>query len=351
MIISYLERRPNLDDIDFKHEYLHKLQNITVDELPNLIFSGYKSCGKTTLMYAFFASLLDKKIYDIRNNVIELDRKIFNYRSSIYHIEFNPCEHGSNDKVFIQSFLRSYIESRNIGLDIPKIVFIKNANHLSKNAQMALRMIIEKNFMSSRFVFEISQTSEFQEPLRSRCLNIRIPLPKIDKIKDSLRKMSIEENIDITDEKINTIIDNSYEFNFTKSFIDLKKCYGIYNYYKFTKKDLTFINDDKIKELIDLLECKKIVIGNFEKIRNVINELYINLFSMKELILYLFYYFYNKNIDNNSFLEKIVNLTVDVEININKGNKECIHAEYYSIALFELLLCSNEFKNNLVKNK
>ena len=174
MNLTFCEKKPTLEDLDFKNIHLLKLSKIDIDGLPNLLIYGSKSCGKTTICNAFFATLFDTKFYDMKNMNIELDRKIFNYKMSCYHLEFCAKELGSNDKIFIHDFIKSFIETRNIGLDIPKIVIIRNASCLSSLAQMSLRRIIETNYCTSRFVFEIEQLSSFQEPLQSRCLKINI---------------------------------------------------------------------------------------------------------------------------------------------------------------------------------
>ena len=93
--------------------------------------------------------------------IFEDDRKVLNYKSSIYHIEINCDTLGSNEKLFVQTFLKSYVETRNIGLNIPKIVFIKNANLFSKQTQLTLRRIIESNYQTAKFIFEVSSLSNF----------------------------------------------------------------------------------------------------------------------------------------------------------------------------------------------
>jgi len=216
MNLTFCEKRPTLHDLDFKNDYLLKLSNIDIDSIPNLLIYGNKCCGKTTMCNAFFATLFDTKFYDMKNMSIEIDRKLFNYKMSGYHLEFCAKELGSNDKIFIHDFIKSYIETRNIGLDIPKIVIIRNASCLSSIAQMSLRRIIETNYRSSRFVFEIEQISSFQEPLQSRCLKINIKLPSIEAIKKSILKMCIEDNMKLEPEFIDKIINESVEYKNTK---------------------------------------------------------------------------------------------------------------------------------------
>jgi DNA polymerase III delta prime subunit len=337
MNLTFCEKKPTLHDLDFKNENLLKLSKIDIDSIPNLLIYGSKCCGKTTIINAFFATLFDTKFYDMKNMSIEIDRKIFNYKMSGFHLEFCAKELGTNDKIFIHDFIKSFIETRNIGLDIPKIVIIRNASFLTSIAQMSLRRIIEKNYFTSRFIFEIEQLSSFQEPLQSRCLKINVKLPSHQEIKKSILKMSIDDNIILDDDFIDKIINESVEYKNTKLY-NLKKIYGKYYHYKYTGKEFVYFYDNIVEELIKTIETKKIVMSNLEKIRDIINELYINLYPMKKLIFYTFYHFINKYKNNQDFIKDILELTVKTDINMCNGNKECIHTEFYFIALFELLL-------------
>ena len=105
MNFNLFEYKPNLDELDFKLDILKPLQNINIDNLVNLLFYGVEGSGKTTKIYALLASIFDKKIYDLKNINFEEDRKVISYKASIYHIEINPINLGSNEKLFIHSFI------------------------------------------------------------------------------------------------------------------------------------------------------------------------------------------------------------------------------------------------------
>ena len=233
MNISFFDDKPNLDELDFKTDLLHKFKLININEMVNLLFYGLPASGKTTQIYALLASILDKKIYDIKNVVFEEDRKSIPYKSSIYHIEINPLNMGSNEKLFIHSFLKTYVETKNIGLDIPKIVLIKNANLLSKQSQLALRKIVEKNSITCKFIFEVSNISNFSEPLISRCLLIRVVLPKLHDIQQCLRNFSNRHKFEISDEQINKIMTES---NVISNMLNLKKNIWVLQVLYFNKK-------------------------------------------------------------------------------------------------------------------
>ena len=209
MNISFFDDKPNIDELDFNLDILKRLKNIKIDEINNLMFHGLNGCGKTIKIYALLSSIFDKRVYDLKNIMFEEDRKNIPYKSSIYHIEIDPINLGSNEKLFVSSFLKSYCETRNIGLNIPKIILIKNADKLSKLSQLALRRIIEKNYYTSKFIFEVSNMSGIIEPLISRCLLIRVKVPNLSEIKLCIKNFCDRKGFDILDNDIINIINES----------------------------------------------------------------------------------------------------------------------------------------------
>ena len=65
--------------------------------------------------------------------------------------------------------------------------------------------------------------------------------------------------------------------------------------------------------------------------------MYINTVSMEELLLFL----YNKLMiiykDDINIINNIIKLTIECDLLLKKGNKECIHLELYVISIIELL--------------
>lgn len=334
MNISFFDEKPNLDELDFKLPLLEKYKNIDINVVSNLLFYGVPSCGKTIKIYALLASIFDKRVYDLKNITYEEDRKTIIYKASIYHIEINPNNLGSNEKLFIQGFLKSYIQTRNIGLDIPKIILIKNAQQLTKQTQMALRKFIEKYTYTCKFIFEVNNLSCFLDALVSRCLLIRISLPKYEDIKLCIQNFSKRNNINIDDIMIDEIITESNKIN---ALYNLKKIFGYYRYYVLTNKKFVFLYHDKFFEILNYIYNKKISFITLQKIRELVNEMYINLIPMEELMLFLFYKISDTYKNDYNFLFNFISLSAKCNTQLKKGNKECLHIEYYIISIIELI--------------
>jgi len=334
MNISFFEDKPLVKDLDFNNKLIENISNWNVNDLINLVIYGRSATGKTTQIYALLASILDKKVYDLKNVVFEEDRKVINYKSSIYHIEIDPTQLGSNDRFFIQSFLKLYTETINIGLNIPKIILFKNADLLSKQAQMQLRKIIENTSLTSRFIFEVTNISEFSPPLLSRCLKVRIQTPNKNEITKCIKNFCLKRNYNIDEITINEIINNS---NKISEFINLKKIFGFLKYYLVTNKQFNFLYYDIFYEILNFINSKKIYFITLQKIIEYINEMYINLVPMNELLFFIYNQISKNNISNNNFQNELLEITILCDNRLKKGNKDCLHLEHYIISIIHLI--------------
>lgn len=334
MNITFFETKPLLSDLDFPCETLNKYSSVKIDDLNNLIICGLPAIGKTIKIYAFLATLFDKKVYDLKNIIFEEDRKTIVYKASIYHIEVDCIQIGNNDRFFIQNFIKSYSETKNIGLDIPKIIYFKNANNLSTQSQMILRKIIENGCQTARFIFEINNISAFLSALISRCLLIKIKTPSIIEVHECIKKMHLKNNIIIDDNTITSIITECNKTNYT---INLKKIFGYFQYKTITNEPFVFLYHSQFDELLQLILNKKQSFVILKKIRDLINEMHINLVSMEELLLFIYNKLAEVYKDNNEMSYALLEITVESDINMKKGNKLCIHLEHYVISVIDLI--------------
>lgn len=343
---SFIETQPKLVDLDFKNELLENLaSNNNIFELPNLIFYGMNGSGKSIKIYAFLSSLLNtNEIYDIRTKIYEEDRKEIFYRYSPYHIEFSPLDLASYENIFFNGFLKEYIQTLNIGLQIPKIVYIKNAENLSFNSQSALRRMMEKCSDTCRFIFECTNLSGVIEPIRSRCLLIRISFPKYIEIKESMIKISKNNfNKELSEEEIDKIFEISKNFNY-----NLKHINGILRCYLITNEMMKLSYIDKIDEILEYLyNYKNITNNQIERIRELVSELYIQLIPSNEIMYYIFKNIINKYKNNIEFCYMFLDMYTKQNINMELGNKKSIHLESYIINILYLM---NNF-DDLMKNK
>ena len=77
---------------------------------------------------------------------------------------------------------------------------LSEVDNLSKNAQAALRRTMEKYTSSCRLILCCERPSKVIDPVRSRCLGIRVAAPKQDQIVAVLQKVCKSERVQLPDE-------------------------------------------------------------------------------------------------------------------------------------------------------
>ena len=146
--------------------------------LPHLMFSGPAGVGKSTL-----AIVVAKKLFENqwRHNFLEL----------------NASDTRGIDTIRIN--VKDFARTKSIG-NVPfKIIFLDEADALTREAQQALRRTMENYTQTCRFILSCNYSSKIIEPIQSRCVIFRFKqLDKkdifaiIEKIADD-EKLKIDE--------------------------------------------------------------------------------------------------------------------------------------------------------------
>lgn len=98
--------------------------------------------------------------------------------SSNFHIEINPADAGIYDRYVVQELIKEMaaftpLESARSF----KVVLLSEVHRLTKDAQAALRRTMERYSGTCRLILCTANPSQVIEPVRSRCLGVRVPAP------------------------------------------------------------------------------------------------------------------------------------------------------------------------------
>lgn len=214
-------RPTRLDNLNYHQEITDRLKALSSDKnIPHLLFYGPTGSGKKTRINALIRSIfgptaerlrLDKRVFKTpTNREIEI-----NMVTSNVHIELSPGDAGIYDRYVIQDVIKEMASNRALSTltnnqqgqqgntanaaDF-KVVVLNEVDTLSKQAQASLRRTMEKYTSSCRLILCCTNQSRVIEPVRSRCLGIRVPAPSHDTICDVLKSISRKEQFTLPDE-------------------------------------------------------------------------------------------------------------------------------------------------------
>lgn len=176
-------------------------QLVTRDDFPHLLVYGPPGSGKKTrihcMLRAMFGSGVDKMKVEHRNWKINSKTVDLVTIGTMHHIELNPSEVGTADRGVIQEVLKEIAQSVPLDQRLFKVVIIKEVDQLSRGAQHALRKTMEKYMSTCRLILYCNNTSKVIDPIRSRCLMLRVPAPPLAEVSSVLLAIAKKQNFDL----------------------------------------------------------------------------------------------------------------------------------------------------------
>jgi len=152
--------------------------------IPHLLFSGPAGTGKSTI-----ALVIAKELFG------DLWQQNF--------LETNASEERGIQTV--REKIKDYVRTKAMGTDIPKIIFLDEADALTREAQQALRRMMEQYTSTARFILSCNYGSKIIDPIQSRCAIFRFkPLEK-EPISNLINKIAKEEKIKVDPKAIEAI--------------------------------------------------------------------------------------------------------------------------------------------------
>ncbi|EWC47575.1 replication factor C subunit 5 [Drechslerella stenobrocha 248] len=194
MLFVDKHRPKTLDSLTYHHELSSRLKSLANGDFPHLLVYGPSGAGKKTRIIATLKELygngVEKIKIDSRVFTTTSNRKLeFNIVASIYHLEITPSDVGNYDRVVIQDLLKEVAQTQQVDLSAKqrfKVVVINEADHLSRDAQAALRRTMEKYSPNLRLILLANSTANIIAPIRSRTLLVRVAAPTVAEIAEAV---------------------------------------------------------------------------------------------------------------------------------------------------------------------
>eukprot|EP00512_Aurantiochytrium_limacinum_P012355 CAMPEP_0171579106 /NCGR_PEP_ID=MMETSP0961-20121227/8252_1 /TAXON_ID=87120 /ORGANISM="Aurantiochytrium limacinum, Strain ATCCMYA-1381" /LENGTH=368 /DNA_ID=CAMNT_0012135543 /DNA_START=117 /DNA_END=1220 /DNA_ORIENTATION=+ len=229
------KHRPKaLGKLDYHQGLTERLKAVAQKgDIPHLLFYGPSGAGKKTRVMALLREIygpgVEKVKLEHRTFKTPTGRKIeLTTLGSNYHIEMNPSDAGNNDRYVVQEVIKEIAQA---SLVVPsgnrgdgnmfsnagsssstadaskgagkgkanfKVVFLSDCDYLTKAAQHGLRRTMEKYVRSCRLVLCCENLSKVIDPLRSRCLPIRVSAPSHEEICAVLQTVAKKESVSLS---------------------------------------------------------------------------------------------------------------------------------------------------------
>ena len=313
---------------------------------PHLLIYGAEGCGKEYIVTNLLEKIYGKKAIAINeveyiiNGYSNTKTKVL-IKQSNHHIIIEPNNNGF-DKYLIQEIIEDYAKTELLSIlkykKLFKVVIINLIDNLSYYAQASLRRTMEKYANQCKFIFISNQLSKINEPLKSRCLLIRVPLPTDTMIFNIILYISHLENIKLSISEMKNILSKSdNNINKTIWLLEMKK-YNITNTSEWYDTLIVLADIILLKDNYTTQNMTHII----KNIRELLYILFITNIDFNIIIRKLMLILLSKIkkiVKNNiiKYMNEIVSITSEFEYRITKGTRNIIHMEAYIIKIICLI--------------
>lgn len=173
--------RPNkFEDILGQDEIVKRVKNLTNSlNIPHLLLAGPAGTGKSSLAIVIVKELFGSTW---RENFLEL----------------NASDTRGIDVV--RQEVKNFARTKSLG-EVPfKVIFLDEADALTREAQQALRRTMENYTSTCRFILSCNYSSKIIDPIQSRCAIFRFKLLERKDIFKKIKEIAQRESLSV-DEK------------------------------------------------------------------------------------------------------------------------------------------------------
>ncbi|MEK6872118.1 MAG: replication factor C small subunit [Nanoarchaeota archaeon] len=182
--------RPHrFEDVVGQDDIIKRVRNLTKSlNIPHMLFAGPAGTGKSTLALIVVKELFGK-----------------NWKEN--YLELNASDERGIDVV--RQKVKDFARTKSLGSVPFKVIFLDEADALTKEAQQALRRTMENFTSTCRFILSCNYSSKIIDPIQSRCVILRFKLLEKKDIEKRVKYIAENEKLQITDAAIVTLYEVS----------------------------------------------------------------------------------------------------------------------------------------------
>lgn len=328
------------EDCDFHNELNDQLNNlIERSTFPHMILYGPGGGGKRTRincilnkMYGRGALKTQKDTWRVKNNnkLIEINVKYSNY-----HAELTPSDVNFQDRIVLTKLIKESATNSTLFSNANKkndfIVYVLyDVEKLTLEAQAALRRTLEKYSKKIRVIMVSERIGNIIPAVKSRCLLMRVPSPSDEKIRKVLEEISRKEKFD-SDNILETIVKKS-NGNLRKAILMLQSAFltGV-------DKEENMIENWKLKieDVVNKIFENQTALA-VKELRKEFYSLLCNQIPGSEIVKEILYQVLVR-LKTSRAITEAKKVAVDVDVNMNQGDKHIIHLESFAVKLMIII--------------
>ena len=170
-------RPVSFDEIVGQQEIIKRTRSLVQSlNIPHLLFAGSAGIGKSTL-----ALIIVKELFKE------------NWRENFF--ELNASDERGIDVV--RQKVKDFARTKALGKVPFKVIFLDEADALTREAQQALRRTMENYTNTCRFIMSCNYSSKIIDPIQSRCVVFRFKLLEKKDVEKVIKKITEKENLKI----------------------------------------------------------------------------------------------------------------------------------------------------------